>query len=142
MILLCRVDKRFKDKLYKNIDPIEAIEVYKGILKNYNLLHTTGSIAVFKHKRRNQDIIVWNVLKEYKNGHGHFHNFQVAKIIANNISLIRKPKSNMCVRNLRSYLRIADDNYKYLEWVENLIDVKIDKMLGNNKNYHNDSKAV
>lgn len=138
---MCKINKKFKDNLYKNDDPITAISVYEGIIENYLLIHTTSTIAVFKHRRHKQDVLVWNVIKPFDNGHSHFHNLQVAKIIANNVSLNRKPKQNMCLRNLASYPRIADESYKYLEWVETLMETKIDKKL-NNKHYYNVGKKV
>ena len=137
-----KVDSRFKDKLYKNDDPIDAINTYKGILENYLLIHTQGTIGVFKHRKRNQDVIVWNVVKPYENGHSHFNTLQVAKIIANNVALQRKPKTNTCLRNLASYERIATNEYPYLEWVNDLMATKIDKKIGNNKHYYNVGKAV
>ena len=138
---MCQINRNFKDNLYKNHDVMSAQRVYKGILENYLLIHTTGTIAVFKHKHHKQDVLVWNVIKQFDNGHSHFNNIQVAKMIANNVSLNRKPKQNMCLRNLASYPRIASHNYRYLEWVENLIETKIDKKLDNN-NYHNVSRAI
>lgn len=138
---MCKIDRKFKDNLYKNDDPIQAKFVYKGILESYLLIHTNGTIAVFKHRRKNQDCLVWNVVKPFDDGHSHFRNLQVARIIADNIALDRKPKRDMCLRNLASYHRIANESYKYLDWVSNLMEVKIDKKLNNNK-FYKVSKAV
>lgn len=136
-----KVDSRFKHYLYKNSDPIQALNTYEGILENYLLIHNQNSIGVFRHRRHKGDLLVWNVIKPWEEGHSHFKSQNVAVMIANNVALNRKPKRNMCTRNLASYPRIATSEYKYLDWVNNLIETKKDKIRGNNY-YINVGKAI
>ena len=134
-----RVDKNFIRKIYRTENPQLTLEVYNEFKVKYNVIHTIENIVVFRHKHRNSDIIIWNINKLYQDGHSHFHSLQVAKLIANNIALNRKPKRQTCIRNLESYIRVGDDNYVHLKFVEDLIETKRDK-LRDNYGYHNVGK--
>lgn len=133
---MCKVSSDFRKNLSR-----ESMKTYEGLMENYLLIHNQGSIGVFRHKKKKQDNIVWNTSKTWEDGHSHFTTFQVAKIIANNIALNRKPSGRTTVRNLKSYIRIATEDYKYLKHVEQLIKTKTDKCIGNN-GYVNVGKKV
>ena len=136
---MCRVNRNFEHKIYGTKYEIDSLKIYKELLQKYTLIHTNDTIGVFRHRLHHNDIIVWNVKKPYhgKNkGHGHFKSLNIATKITDDIAECRFPKNSMGIRNLESYIRIADGRYNRIEEVKNLIQVKIDKKRGNNK-YHN-----
>lgn len=137
---MCKIDNNFK-KYFNENESKEAITVYEGILESYLLLHTSKSILVFRHKNKNDDVLVWNIRKPFDSGHSHFKSLEVAKLISNLIGENKKPKQSTCIRNLKSYLRIADEQYIYNDWVSQLIDTKIDKAV-KNKHYININKGI
>ena len=112
-----------------------------------NLDNTHGAKRVYSRKEYiilavKKGYVVYNISKPFSKGHSHIYGFNVAKTVIDNCIRKKIPKT----RNLyllSSHIRISTDD-KYINMIEELIEVKRDKdkLKYRNKNINSKKRQI
>lgn len=100
---------------------------------NSNVVYSKNEFMIIKTCSNNRiGYILYNSNKPWRDGHTHLISFEIAKTVISNIINKKKPKtSNLYL--LQSHIRVSDD-IGYIDYIENLIEVKKRKTKQNYRN--------
>lgn len=109
-------------------------------LKMFN--KTEGANKIYQKKEYiilevKKGYIVYNIKKEFENGHTHLRSFQMAKTVIDNSISKKRPKTNDRYL-LESHIRITCDS-KYKKTLEEILTAKLNKTKDNkyyNRSYY------
>ncbi|KXZ39722.1 hypothetical protein SAMN05661008_00600 [Alkalithermobacter thermoalcaliphilus JW-YL-7 = DSM 7308] len=96
----------------------------------FNKIYEKGEFIIFPIKK---GFVVYNMNKEFEQGHTHLKNFNAAKTAIDLVVNKKIPKTTN-LYYLKSLIRLAQDP-KYIEEIESFINVR--KIKGEKQKYYN-----